>query len=256
MVLPDRVSLSFYTWHSFIEKANVLTFLQALSSVDDFVPTHFCVDDPEDPKATFYPYTHQQFLDEIVSLDEYSDLPTLLRKKDPQYSAYHFSSGSNNLSRIDVDFDENSQIKSLHQIFEWSDNLALSVEAELAFLDPFWDNISYEYTHSRSLKPKEFQSYGLSSISARNWFGPHLVNLIGRERLYDCGGYVQDTAWGGIRLDLVKDPWLADAETLSKAQKVVKQNLESTGVFGDFAKMLRFKAGENWVPIPKPVMSS
>jgi hypothetical protein len=81
------------------------------------------------------------------------------------------------------------------------------------------------------------------------------VKLIGRERLYECGGYVQDTTWGGIRLDLVEEPWNADAETLSIAQKKTRQNLESSAVFGDYSRVLRYKPGTNWEPIPQPIES-
>jgi hypothetical protein len=255
MGLPDRVSLELYTWHPLIKKDGLTSLLEAFESASDLAPTHWCSDDQEDPKAIYHLYTRDLFLAEVGTLGEYSDIPTLIRNKDSKYSVYLTNNGLNELSQVDIEFDEDSRIKDLHQIFAWGDVLASSVEAELAFLDPFWDSINYEYVHSRSLSTKEFQSCGLSSISARNWFGPHLVKLIGRDRLCDCGGHIQDTDWGGIRLDLVKDPWLADAEALSNAQKTVRQNLESTGVFGDFAKMLRFKAGEKWVPISKPVTS-
>jgi hypothetical protein len=109
--------------------------------------------------------------------------------------------------------------------------------------------------HQAQLRLLTFNTYGLHSIYARTWFGSHLVKLIGRERLYECGGYVQDTTWGGIRLDLVEEPWNADAETLSIAQKKTRQNLESSAVFGDYSRVLRYKPGTNWEPIPQPIES-
>jgi hypothetical protein len=76
---------------------------------------------------------------------------------------------------------------------------------------------------------------------------------MGRERLHTCGGYAQDIEAGGVLLDLVKDPLQTDAQTLTDAQKKVKENLESTGIFGNYTRVP--KPGANWAPFPVPARS-
>jgi hypothetical protein len=252
---PDRIELEIFTWHSLVHKGSLLSLLQAFESYSDLAPTHWSSDDSEDPKATYQPYSRDQFLVKVTDLDEYSDLPGLCRKKRPKYESELLNNAPNLMKEIGVTFDSNLRTEDLPQIFEWSETLVSSVDAEFAFLDPFWDGIDYEYNHSAGLKADEFQSFGLISISACTWFGPKLVKIIGRELLCNCGGFVQDTRSGGIRLDLVEEPWQADAETLSIAQKRVMQNLERSGVFGDYTQILKYKPGANWTSIPQPVES-
>jgi hypothetical protein len=251
---PDRLELNVFSWHSPVDQAQLSSLLQAFDSNIDLAPTHYSSGDSEDPKVTYQPYDRHQFLADVSNFDEYEELPVLYRKERPKYEAEVSNNGSG-LNSVSVMFDARLKVKDLSQIFDWSDSISLNLDAEFACIDPFWDDIDYEYIHSAGIGARDFQSNGLVSISARNWFGPHLVQLIGRERINNCDGYVQDTAWGGVRLDLVEEPWQANAETLSIAQKKIRRNLEDSGVFGDYSKVLRFKAGKNWFPMPKPVMS-
>jgi hypothetical protein len=250
--VPDRIELNIFSWNSLLHKANLSSLLQAFESYSDLVPTHYSSDDSESPKAAYYPYSCQKFLDVVSNFDEFEEFPILYRKEGLQYEAQLSNNGSK-LNSVSVMLNAGLKMKDLPQIFDWSDSISSSLEAEFACVDPFWDDVDYEYMHSAGIRAKDFQANGLVSISARNWFGPHLVKLIGRERINKCGGHIRETDRGGVILDLVEDPWKADAEKLSIAQKEIRKNLEESEVFGDYSKVLRFKPGNKWAPIPQPI---
>jgi hypothetical protein len=255
MSMPDRVKLGIFTWRNLREKANFELLLNAFENLNDLVPTHWALEDSEDPKTKFSPYDHDVLLAEVGSLYDDEDLPVLHRRENPKYQAYLLADDER-LNRISIEFSSSVRAVDLPQIFTLGTNLATNLDAELAFVHPIWNGSGREYSAPSVIKVPELQSYGLYSVYVRTWFGPYLANLIGRERLYDCGGYAQDTKWGGIQLDLVENPWQADVEVLSNTQTKVKQNLDSSGVFGDYTKVLEYKAGKNWTPIPQPVKIS
>jgi hypothetical protein len=253
MSKPDRLYLGIYTWNSLIEPSNLEALLSAFESHDGLKPTHWYTDDPEDDEFSGYrPYSRDALIEAVSDLEEYGDLPSLCRREVPQYTVLLVNSHVK-FKRIGVDFDKKIRAKDVPEICTWADSLVSSVNVEVAFLEPAWDNIDYDYGYTTGTLPLNLYDYGLRNIAARTWLGTYLVGLMGRERLHNCGGYAQDIEAGGVLLDLVKDPLQTDAQTLTDAQKEVKENLESTGVFGNHTKVR--KPGENWAPFPVPARS-
>jgi hypothetical protein len=254
MSKPDRLYLGIYTWSSLIEPANVEAWLSAFESHDGLKPTHwYADDDPEDEGFSGYqPYSRDALIQEVSSLKGLSDPPSLCRREIPQYTAL-LRNTHLNFKSISVDFDKKIRAKDIPEICTWAGSLVSNVNVEVAFLEPAWDNIDYDYEYTTGTLAENLYNYGLRNIAARTWLGAYLVGLIGRERLHNCGGYAQDIEAGGVMLDLVKDPLQTDAQTLTDAQKEVKENLESTGVFGNHTGVR--KLGANWAPFPVPARS-
>jgi hypothetical protein len=253
MSKPDRLYLGIYTWSSLIEPANVEAWLSAFESHDGLKPTHWYTGDPEDSGFSGYqPYSRDALIQAVSDLEEHSGLPSLCRREVPQYTA-SFVNSYVKFKRIGVDFDEKIRMEDVPEIYTWADSLVSSVNVEVAFLEPAWDDIDYDYVYTARTLAGNLYDYGLKTIAARTWLGSYLVGLMGRERLHNCGGYAQDIEAGGVLLDLVKDPLQTDAQTLTDTQKKVKENLESTGVFGNYTKVR--KPGANWTPFPVPARS-
>jgi hypothetical protein len=256
MSKPDRLSIGMYTWSSLTQASSLSSLLRAFESQDDLKPTHWSFDDPGSSKSSRYqPYDRDSFLTAVSSLREHQDLPELYRREDPQYVVYLVKTHLK-FNRIGIKFEKKLQDNDISKIYAWAGALVSSIGAEVAFIEPAWDDIDYDYEYIASTKAKDLLTCGLDSIAARTWFGSHLVKLIGQDLLHNCGGYAQDIKSGGVLLDLVENPWQTDAQTLTDAQKKVKGNLESTGIFGDYARVPLVKPGANWSPFPQPAQSS
>ncbi|NET38153.1 MAG: hypothetical protein F6K19_40165 [Cyanothece sp. SIO1E1] len=96
---------------------------------------------------------------------------------------------------------------------------------------------------------RHLRRYGPCPVMARTWFGSHLIDLISREHLVNCGALIQGTSWGGIQLDLVENLLESDHHTLVIRQKEVMENLLPSGVFGDYSQPIP-KPTPHWYPIP------
>lgn len=254
MSKPDRLYLGIYTWSSLIEPANVESWLDAFESHDGLKPTHWYADgDPEDEEFSGYQlYSRDALIENVSGLRGLSDPPSLCRMEVPQYTAL-LRNTHLNFKSIVVEFEKKIRAKDVPEIYTWAASLVSSINPEVAFMEPAWDNIDYDYVYSAGILAENLYDYGLKTIAARTWLASYLVELIGRERLHNCGGYAQDIEAGGVLLDLVKDPLQTDAQILTDAQKKVKENLESTGVFGNYTRVR--KPGANWSPFPVPARS-
>jgi hypothetical protein len=253
MSKPDRLYIAIYTWSSLIQPSNLESLLRAFESQEDLKPTHWCFDDPGSKEfAGYQPYDHDSFVAIVSSLKEHQGLPHLYRKVVPQYEAYLIT--HRGFSRIGIDFEKKIRAADIPKIHAWAGALISSINSEIAFMEPAWDKIDYDYEYTTGIKGADLLPNGLKTLAARTWLGSYLVKLIGREQLNNCGGYAQDLESGGVLLDLVEDPLQTDAQILTDAQTKIKGNLESTGVFGNYTR--NPKPGENWSPFPRPVQSS
>jgi hypothetical protein len=256
MSKPDRIYIGIFTWSSLIQPTCLASLLSAFESQEDLEPTHWSFDDPASKNfAGYQPYDHDSFFTVVSSLREHQGLPQLYRREDPLYEVF-LRNTRFQFKSIQINFEKKIQAMDVPKIYAWVDTLVSSIKAEVAFIEPAWDEIDYDYSYTAGMKAEDLHTYGLKTLAARTWFGSYLSELIGRECLHNSGGYAQDMKSGGVLLDLVEDPLQADAQILTDAQKKVKGNLESTGVFGDYARLLKLKPGANWSPFPQPAQSS
>lgn len=73
--------------------------------------------------------------------------------------------------------------------------------------------------------------YGPGGLGLRTYLGPRLVALVGRELLRSAPVVVTELEWGGVRLDLVAEPWQASREELHAAWRAATEHLRPAGVF-------------------------
>jgi hypothetical protein len=240
--MPDRVEITIITKNSLRCHAGLERLLNAFESAKNFTPTHWDLDE-----RARNPYNRNELLATVSSLKSDFYLPSLQRKQAKRYKAY-FSARDEGLNYLSVEFGACNHEKDLSDIFELGNVIATELQAEFGIVHPVWLEGSQEYCAAGQINVDELQKYGLNKVCARTWFGSDLVKMIGRERLLNSGAQIENTPWGGVKLDLVEHPWESDVETLSSKQIFVMKHLEPSGVFGDYTD-IEYKPGANWKPI-------
>lgn len=100
-----------------------------------------------------------------------------------------------------------------------------------------------------SLKALHYCKYGPPGVYASTWFGPSLVHSIGLPALLAQGATA--TAWGGVSLQLVPEPWNATFESLCERQNEINHVLRESGFFGDYSEPVPRK-GARWIALAVP----
>lgn len=62
--------------------------------------------------------------------------------------------------------------------------------------------------------PVEFCPNGPLALGAKTYFGGRILDMFGKDLLLNSPGVVSELSWGGICIDLLKDPLSADSDTL------------------------------------------
>jgi hypothetical protein len=75
---------------------------------------------------------------------------------------------------------------------------------------------------------------GPGGLGMRTFIGPHMVELIGRDLLLSAPVEVEKLSWGGMRLDLVREPWTASPEVLREAWQKAMDHLRPSQVFATY----------------------
>ena len=244
--LPDRVEIVVMTNASLRTYEGLEQLLNAFERSEELIPTHWGPDE-----RARNPYQRNQILETVTAFRSEFYMPGLHRRKPPRYKAY-FSAKNEDLNYISIEFGSTLRKIDLARVFALGDALATQLKAEFGIVHIVWLTGSQEYCASGRIHASKLQAYGLKPVCARTWFGPYLVDLMGRERLENSGALTQGTPWGGLQMDLVQNPWESDVETLSSRQHAVMQQLLPSGVFGDYTTILAYQPGPNWKPIPTP----
>lgn len=226
-------------------RKGVSLLLDAFESVTDLRPTHWGPDE-----RARNAYERDEMISAVSGFSHDFRVPGLRRTKPPRYKAY-FSANNEGLNDITVEFGPSLHSRDLKLFFLLGNALAERVAPEYGFVHLIWrlGDRSQEYNASGILSAGELQACGPKAPPSRTWYGPYFVRLIGRERLCTCGADIQETSWGGIQLDLVRDPWESDFDRLHAQQMSVMNNLQPSGIFGDYTKPLKCAPGPRWIPI-------
>ena len=169
--------------------------------------------------------------------------PGVLRRKTPRWVGgwYALDGG---LFEYTVDWEEVPE--ALAELpFQMADAMAelLSpiwgqVQPSYRGVGPFWNQVT-------NISGEELVKFGPLGVTARTWIGPHIVKLIGDERLREAPASIRDAA-GGVCLELLPEPWKQDAAALAAKQREVVDYLAPAGIWADYSKFLKFKAGFSW----------
>jgi hypothetical protein len=160
------------------------------------------------------------------------------------------SANNRSHNKVGVDYQPGMRLDQVRELYATWTRLAEAFQPEFGFVHQVWEADTPEaetYSYGIRLALKDLRSYGFCRIHPRNWFGPDLLSVLGKERLLSLP-FTRTTSWGGIELDLVENPWEADFETLYKRQQEVVRIFASWGLMGDYSSVSQKRPGPNWTP--------
>jgi hypothetical protein len=245
--MADYIRIKLFTTIPLRSGPGLTGMLDAFESVSECRPTHWGREE-----RIQNPYDRQAVMDTVSSFTEEFFTPTLQRRKPPRYEA-SFTARNAGMKHVSLAFTNGLPDGDMPLAFDLAGALAERLEPAYGFVHPMWDEsgeLSKSYIASGTFKSPSFNRCGPRALYARTWLGPHLVHLVGRELLTACGCLVNDTAWGGLQVDLVERPEKATFDVLSVRQAEVMKRLQPSGVFGDYSNAARCKPGPKWAPVP------
>jgi hypothetical protein len=248
------IKLRLFTLVDFKKDENLDNLIDVFDTSPLFRPHKWAKDDRAKSKQ---PY-NRQALTEMVRTCWDMDTPMLYGQKSMPYESYFgFETNHQNptwkyLNGVYWDLDTPSHFQELSTLFEFCRQLANVVQPEFGEINLIWDHPEIGKLYSPGIQRDDLQQNGVPSLGIRSWLGSHIISQIGIERLQSCGAISRSTSWGGIEIDLVEQPWLADFDTLLQAKQNIMKNLEPSGVFGDYSNypMPLYTPAPNWQPIP------
>ena len=245
--MPDTIVLTMITRRPLKTAEGLGRLLDAMESVPECAPTHWGPDE-----RARNPYDRTEMADAVTGYPSEFFIPGFRRNKPVRYQGY-FSAKNKGLKDVKLDFGTSLRKKNLPQIFSLGAALAEGLEPEVGFVHPIWrlGEASQHYSASGILKSSDLQACGPKPICARTWYGRHIVDLIGRDRIDRAGIPVMETSWGGVMLDLIESPWDSDFPVISEKQAAVMSVLEASNVFGDYSDTFNCRPNSNWMPIPE-----
>jgi hypothetical protein len=184
----------------------------------------------------------------------------LWRTKAPRYQGI-VSVSKRSVGSVRLTFAPGPSPKHLEALYTATESLVQSVPMLFAFVHPIWrdgpevagtprEEIS-QYIVGANTNLVDVCKLGLQSVFSRTWFGPMLADRIGRERLLGIEGIKQDDR-GGVRFDLVSEPWKATFKELACRKKEVMRHLQSSGMFmdiecGNDGNYRTYERAPNWI---------
>ena len=173
----------------------------------------------------------------------------LWRGKVPKFGNGYLSTNDAGYTRIMVDYVSGLREAQLRELFATWTRLAAKLKPEFGLLHLCWDlgAESEEYNYGFRVNAKNLRQFGFCSLHARTWFGPDLVALVGEQRLLSLPN-TEKPPWGGVQLDLVESPWLADFNTMARRQREVESVFASWGLMGNYSSSSNIIPGASWTP--------
>ena len=75
---------------------------------------------------------------------------------------------------------------------------------------------------------------GPLGISMRTYLNEEMIELFGMDYLLELPAYVEKLEWGGLRIDLVKEPWNTEMDEIFEAWIKAMNYLKSAKVFSEY----------------------
>jgi hypothetical protein len=169
-------------------------------------------------------------------------LPTgieLWRTKAPKYTGNVLHS-ARSVNSVKLYFKPSPSPKHLVLIYEAAQSLVEQLPTVFAYVQPAWQTspelpraeieARNRFHFCTTANTLDLHKFGVPSVYPRTWFGPMLVERIGRDRLHAVNGTTEQDG-GRIRLDLVPTPWTATLEELMPRKEAVMDQLRPSGMF-------------------------
>jgi hypothetical protein len=223
----------------------VSALLDALGS--DFTPTHW----GENERCRLA-FDREKMIATIGAYPPDHYIPGVARRRPFAYAGW-FVTDAGTMQKVYLEFGPPPDPAALQTVFDLGERLARHLTPLFGTVHPVWLGKGQDYNAASVLCDKELRQFGPGSLCARTWFGPHLIDLIGRERLAGAVHSLVELPGGCVQADLLSDPWAHDIGTLEPARVRGMAALAEAEVFGDYSVFRKYKAGVRWVcPQPEP----
>jgi hypothetical protein len=142
-----------------------------------------------------------------------------------------------------VNVPPNTPSQDWFNIFELGDSLASAYQPDIAWIHLFADlELPFSDEHQKTQfimdsgvvgSGSNYDDDGPGGLGIRTYIGPRLIEIFGRDLLLNTPASVTEMNWGGVRIDLVEEPWSASQVALVSAWKVAMEHLRQAEVFSE-----------------------
>ncbi|MGG2017870.1 hypothetical protein [Bacillus sp. S10(2024)] len=230
---PNYFSITMYPTVSFNQEEILGRLLDVFESNEKFAPTHW-----GNCETVRVEYNREEIIEKVISERRVSEVH-LYRDKSVNYRG-SFKVNLSHGSFLNFEFHKSIPKKLWSAFFELSDQIAEVVKplygvAQICWPVPYPWNTERErllmWMNISSLPiPVRFLPNGPLGIGARTYFGGHILDMFGRDLLLNSPAVVSELNWGGICMDLLKNPLEADGDILLDSWLHVMEYLEPAQV--------------------------
>ncbi|MGG2017848.1 hypothetical protein [Bacillus sp. S10(2024)] len=230
---PDFFIITMYPTVSFNQEEILGRLLDVFESNEKFAPTHW-----GNCETVRVEYNREEIIEKVISERRASEVH-LYRDKSVNYRG-SFQINWSQRSFLQFEFHKSIPKKLWSAFLELSDQIAEIVKPCYGVTQIFWP-LSYPWNTERERLhmwmeissqpiPVRFLPNGPLGMGARTYFGGHILEMFGRDLLLNSPAVVSELSWGGICIDLLKNPLEADIGTLLDSWLHVMKYLEPAQV--------------------------
>lgn len=189
-------------------------------------------------------YNREEIVTNVLTQNRrFDDIFIYRNRKTIKYNGW-FTTSKSNRAFLRFDFDKSMNSKYWEEYFELSDNLAQILKPRFGVTTIWSDEVElidnnrqasfWNMLESRSVSPAKFLPEGPLGVGLRTYVNEEMINLFGKEFLLKAPAYVEELDWGGIKMDLVKEPWNTEMELIFEAWIKVMDYLKEANVFSEY----------------------
>jgi len=227
--------------------------LEALETFRSFAPTHW---GPTERKRIVW--SRAEVLQHVAQQkSEWRVIDNrieLWRTKAPKLTG-HASTSDAEVNELHLELSPAPTTEALRALFETTSKVVALLPTVLAYVSPVWalknpvDGMTREQmidlNAGGSTTEKQLKKVGLTSVAARTWFGPMLVERLGESLLRQLGA-VDAREGGTLVLDVVAEPWLDLPRELAHGKSVAMKALRATKMIAKRGKSDELTPGSAW----------
>ncbi|HDR7607244.1 hypothetical protein [Bacillus mycoides] len=230
---PNYFSISMYPTVSFNQEEILGRLLDVFESNEKFAPTHW-----GNCETIRVEYNREEIIEKVISEGRVSEVH-LYRDKSVNYRG-SFEVNLSNGSFLEFEFQKSIPKKFWPDFFMLSDQISEIAKPRFGVAQICWP-VPYPWNTERerllmwmnisSLPiPVEFRPNGPLGLGARTYFSSHVLDMFDKELLLNSPAVVSELNWGGICIDLLKNPLEADGDILLDSWLHVMEYLEPAQV--------------------------
>ncbi|MBD8498792.1 hypothetical protein [Paenibacillus arenosi] len=231
--LPSVFTISMFPSVSLDNEILLNSLLNVLEQIEQLIPTQWGPNE-----MTRLTYNKSDVLERVLA-SPFKDTEIYLHRTENLKYEGSFSLGYSFRSFLHFKF--NSMPRTLWPLlFELSDSIAQIVKPRYGNTHIFWPSTVPWKTDQQRLHrwmnfcaqpaPVNFGPVGPLGLGHRTYFGEDIVELIGESSLLNTPAIVSENEWGGIQIDVVKEPWLSTPDQLLSAWLQSMNYLQETEV--------------------------